>query len=132
MKQIIISISILLITVAIVAETKQSKEKLAPIRMNLHDFMEDYTKEAMKYFKKTGDRTYLTAIVKEIPRLTIEEQVEDWQNIVDKSLEEGKPELSCKACHKIYKKDYKKKYRKREITVPTPLLGMDKEIRSRR
>lgn len=141
MKHIIISITITFLAFTILADTKQNKEKTAilskaklesSIRMNLHDFMEDYTKEAMKYFKKTGDRTYITAIVKEIPHLTIDDQVEDWQKIVDESLEKDKPELSCKACHKIYKKEYKKNYRKREITVPSTLLGMDKEIRSKR
>lgn len=96
---------------------------------NLHDFMEDYTKPALKHFKRTGDRKFLNQLVPVFPELTIDEQKEDWKKIVDKAMSEGKPENSCKSCHKIYKKKYKKVFRKREITIPESILGLDEEIK---
>lgn len=123
------------ISIGVMADKKKKENKQntasnsAEIRTNLHDFMEDYTKPAMKFFKKSGKNDYLTKIIREVPSLAIAEEKEDWQKIVDESLAEGKPENSCKSCHDIYKKDYKKKNRKREILVPQSLIGLDKEIR---
>lgn len=116
MKKLIISSLICLLSVGLLAE------KRLPATTTLHDFMEDYTKSAMKHFKKTGDRGQLNRLLPEFPALTITEQRKDWQKIVDQALAEGKPEKSCKTCHDIYKKDYKKIYRKREIQVPAWLL----------
>lgn len=116
----------------------QSSEKSKPSNKaelevtNLHDFMEDYTKPAMKYFKKTRDKSYLTRILKEVPALAIEEEKADWQKIVDESLANDTPENSCKSCHDLYKKSYKKSYRKREIKVPISLVGLDQEIRKKK
>jgi hypothetical protein len=142
MNQKYFAIALLCVSIALLAQGK-SKDDLSGSKSNqvknskteitnLHDFMEDYTKEAMKYFKKTGDNSYLSQIVKEIPSLAIDEEREDWQKIVDEALAENKPENSCKSCHDLYKKPYKKSYRKREISVPTNLVGLDKEIRKKR
>lgn len=94
----------------------------------LKSFMENYTREAMKYFKKTGDRKYLNQLLPTFPDYAIEEHKEDWKRIVTQALESGKPESSCKSCHDLYKKDYKKNYRKREIVIPESILGLDREI----
>lgn len=94
----------------------------------LKSFMENYTREAMKYFKKTGDRKYLNQLLPTFPDYAIEEHKEDWKRIVTQALESGKPENSCKSCHDLYKKDYKKNYRKREIVIPESILGLDREI----
>ncbi|MCC5813226.1 MAG: hypothetical protein JJT78_00590 [Leptospira sp.] len=123
MKKLLISLLFILLSGTIIAGKKASATT------NLHDFMEDYTKEAMKHFKKTGDRTYLNRLLPEFPALTIEEQRTDWKKIVDQSIAEGKPEKSCKTCHDLYKKDYKKLYRKREIRIPEKIFGMDEEMR---
>ncbi|WCL48808.1 hypothetical protein [Leptospira sp. GIMC2001] len=114
-------------------DNKKQNKKTSNNRItNLHDFMEDYTKPAMQYFKKTGDRVYLNKILVEVPSLGLDDQREDWKKIVDKSLDSGKAETSCKSCHDLYKKDYKKKFRKREIQIPESLIGLDKEIRAAR
>lgn len=137
MRQILIIGLMFSISIGVLAEKKKKDAKPNPsttntpteVRTNLHDFMEDYTKPAMKYFKKTGKNDYLTKIIREVPSLAIAEEKADWQKIVDESLNEGKPENSCKSCHDDFKKEYKKKNRKREILVPQSLVGLDKEIR---
>jgi hypothetical protein len=105
-------------------EKYSSEAKQSP-RMNLHDFMEKYTKPAHKHFLKTGDSVALVQVVQSIPELAISEQRADWERIVKESLESGKPESSCRSCHQIYKRDYKKKYRKREVLVPESLLNWE-------
>lgn len=127
MKKLIISILLFSLSFAIIAVKKPS-----PKTTNLHDFMEDYTKPAMKHFKKTGDRSFLMKLVPIFPELTIDEQKEDWKKIVDSAMAKGEPEASCKKCHDQYKKDYKKKYRKREIVIPDSIFGLDREIRKAR
>lgn len=112
------------------SQGKLGAKKQPKAVMNVQDFMEDYTKTAMKHFKKTGDRSYLTRLVKEFPPMAVEDHQEKWTEIVDKALAEDKPESSCKSCHDLYKKEYKKKYRKREITIPESILGLDKEIKA--
>ncbi len=106
------------------------KPEAERVEMTLHDFMKDYTKPAMRYFKKTGDRKYLQQLLPTFPSMAPKENREDWQKIVDRHLQEGNPESSCKSCHDLYKKEYKKMYRKREIFVPLEIAGINAEIRS--
>lgn len=97
--------------------------KKQTIETTLHDFMHDYTKPALKLYKKTGNSQKLEIIIQAIPEFAPEDQKEKWEKISNQSLVAKDFEKSCASCHKPYKKPYKKSYRKRPIQVPIELLN---------
>lgn len=108
----------------------QKKNKSGKMEMNLHDFMEDYTKPATKLYDKKGNADYLNKILEKVPDMATEDQKVEWKEIIDSNLAQGTPDETCKACHTKFKKEYKKNYRKRLIEVPEDLLGFPKEIKA--
>ncbi|MCZ8344626.1 MAG: hypothetical protein O9301_16450 [Leptospira sp.] len=121
-----ILVTVICFSFVLEAQKKKNSEK---IEMNLHDFMEEYTKPATKLYDKKGNADYLNKILAKVPSLAVPEERAEWQEIVDTNLSQNTPEDSCKACHTKFKKSYKKNYRKRLIEVPEDLIGFPKEIR---
>ncbi|ALO27668.1 hypothetical protein LBBP_03476 [Leptospira borgpetersenii serovar Ballum] len=89
--------------------------------MTVHDFMEEYTKPAVKAAKK-GKPEYIEKILTEIPNFALDEQKAKWTEISQEALKTKDYEQSCKSCHKEFKKEYKKTYRKRPIQVSPELI----------
>lgn len=105
------------------------KKAKSVTEMNLHDFMEDYTKPATKLYDKKDNADYLNKILEKVPDMAPEDQKAEWKEIIDAKLAVGKPDETCKSCHTKFKKEYKKNYRKKLIQVPDELLGFPKEIK---
>lgn len=126
--KITFSILVTMICFSFVLEA-QKKNKSEKVEMNLHDFMEEYTKPATKLYDKKGNADYLKKILAVVPNLAVPEEKAEWQEIVDSNLNGNTPEDSCKACHTKFKKAYKKNFRKRLIQVPPELLGFPDEIK---
>lgn len=91
--------------------------------MNVHDYMEDYLKPTAKMVKKIQSTDALERALKQVPSMaaTADDKAE-WTAIVDKALESGDLEASCKECHKSYKKTYKKEHREALMPVSAELV----------
>lgn len=105
------------------------KKAKSVTEMNLHDFMEEYTKPATKLYDKKDNADYLNKILAKVPDMAPEDQKAEWKEIIDSKLAVGKPDETCKSCHTKFKKEYKKNYRKKLIQVPEELLPFPKEIK---
>ncbi|MCW7461555.1 hypothetical protein [Leptospira limi] len=105
------------------------KKAKSVTEMNLHDFMEEYTKPATKLYDKKDNADYLNKILTKVPDMAPEDQKAEWKEIIDSKLAVGKPDETCKSCHTKFKKEYKKNYRKKLIQVPEELLPFPKEIK---
>ncbi|EMJ65215.1 hypothetical protein LEP1GSC051_4097 [Leptospira sp. P2653] len=104
-----------LITFALSAQPERKVET------TVHDFMEEYTKPAVKAAKK-GKPEYIEKILTEIPNFALDEQKAKWTEISQEALKTKDYEQSCKSCHKEFKKEYKKTYRKRPIQISSELI----------
>ncbi|WP_078127588.1 hypothetical protein [Leptospira alexanderi] len=91
------------------------------VETTVHDFMEKYTKPAIKAAKK-GKPEYIEKILTEIPNFALDEQKAKWTEISQEALKTKDYEQSCKSCHKEFKKEYKKTYRKRPIQISSELI----------
>ncbi|GBF42888.1 hypothetical protein LPTSP2_21800 [Leptospira ellinghausenii] len=105
------------------------KKTKSVTEMNLHDFMEEYTKPATKLYDKKDNADYLNKILAKVPDMAPEDQKAEWKEMIDSKLAVGKPDETCKSCHTKFKKEYKKNYRKKLIQVPEELLPFPKEIK---
>lgn len=122
-------LSLLLFFSALGVVLNAEKKANSSVEMNLHDFMEDFTKPATKLYDKKDNSDYLNKILEKIPDMAPEDQKAEWKEIIDAKLAVGKPDETCKSCHTKFKKEYKAKYRKKLILIPEDLLGFPKEIK---
>ncbi|TGN06879.1 hypothetical protein [Leptospira ilyithenensis] len=126
-----ITLSILFACLSFTVVLHSEKNKNTPsLEMNLHDFMEDYTKPATKLYDKKGNADYLNKILEHIPSLAPSDQQKEWKEIIDAKLAVGKPEDTCKSCHVKFKKDYKDKFRKKILLIPEELKDFPAEIKA--
>lgn len=125
--KILLSLSLLFVSFGFVLNAEKKSKSVT--EMNLHDFMEDYTKPATKLYDKKDNADYLNKILEKVPDMAPEDQKAEWKEIIDAKLSVGKPDETCKSCHTKFKKEYKKNYRKKLIKVPEELLGFPKEIK---
>ncbi|EMN54140.1 hypothetical protein [Leptospira interrogans] len=128
MKKIIYISMISSITLSILINLTLSAQSERKIETTVHDFMEDYTKPAIKAAKK-GKPEYIEKILTAIPNFALEEQKAKWTEISQEALKTKDYEQSCKSCHKEFKKEYKKTYRKRPIQVSPELISYLKELK---
>ncbi|TGL56585.1 hypothetical protein EHQ59_01065 [Leptospira kemamanensis] len=126
--KLLLSLGLLFVSFGFVLNAE--KKAKSATEMNLHDFMEDYTKPATKLYDKKDNAEYLNKILEKVPDMAPEEQKAEWKEIIDAKLALGKPDETCKSCHTKFKKEYKKNYRKKLIQVPEELLGFPKEIKA--
>ncbi|MGV3667091.1 MAG: hypothetical protein ACO1NV_13225 [Leptospira bouyouniensis] len=125
--KILLSLGLLFVSFGFVLNAEKKSKSVT--EMNLHDFMEDYTKPATKLYDKKDNADYLNKILEKVPDMAPEDQKAEWKEIIDAKLAVGKPDETCKSCHTKFKKEYKKNYRKKLIKVPEELLGFPKEIK---
>ncbi|TGM55273.1 hypothetical protein EHQ91_10060 [Leptospira biflexa] len=125
--KMILSLGLLFVSFGFVLNAEKKVKSVK--EMNLHDFMEDYTKPATKLYDKKDNADYLNKILEKVPDMAPEDQKAEWKEIIDAKLAVGKPDETCKSCHTKFKKEYKKNYRKKLIQVPDELLGFPKEIK---
>lgn len=123
----LLSLGLLFVSFGFVLNAEKKAKSVT--EMNLHDFMEDYTKPATKLYDKKDNADYLNKILEKVPDMAPEDQKAEWKEIIDAKLAVGKPDETCKSCHTKFKKEYKKNYRKKLIQVPDELLGFPKEIK---
>lgn len=97
-----------------------------PVQTSLGDFMENFVKPSDK-LAKAGNAEALQKILQQLPSFAVEEDKAKWQEIVDKSLADGKPSASCRACHSGFKRHYAKQYGDRVIEVPADLMAYLKD-----
>ena len=128
-KPIIFSLIILSLSFVFVLNSEKKGTEYQP-EMNLHDFMEDYTKPATKLYEKKGNADYLNKILEKVPAMAPESDQKEWKEIIDSKLALGKPEDTCKSCHTKFKKEYKKNYRKKLISVPEEFKNFPEEIKA--
>lgn len=126
--KLLLSLGLLFVSFGFVLNAE--KKAKSATEMNLHDFMEDYTKPATKLYDKKDNAEYLNKILEKVPDMAPEDQKAEWKEIIDAKLALGKPDETCKSCHTKFKKEYKKNYRKKLIQVPEELLGFPKEIKA--
>ncbi|ABZ93087.1 Hypothetical protein LBF_0551 [Leptospira biflexa serovar Patoc strain 'Patoc 1 (Ames)'] len=125
--KMLLSLGLLFVSFGFVLNAEKKAKSVT--EMNLHDFMEDYTKPATKLYDKKDNADYLNKILEKVPDMAPEDQKAEWKEIIDAKLAVGKPDETCKSCHTKFKKEYKKNYRKKLIQVPDELLGFPKEIK---
>ncbi|TGM37994.1 hypothetical protein EHQ92_06340 [Leptospira biflexa] len=125
--KMLLSLGLLFVSFGFVLNAEKKVKSVK--EMNLHDFMEDYTKPATKLYDKKDNADYLNKILEKVPDMAPEDQKAEWKEIIDAKLAVGKPDETCKSCHTKFKKEYKKNYRKKLIQVPDELLGFPKEIK---
>ncbi|TGN19414.1 hypothetical protein [Leptospira idonii] len=128
--RLFLGISVLFLSSYSILYSQKSAQKTTALEMNLHDFMEDYTKPATKLYDKKGNADYLNRILEKVPAMAPEDQTAEWKEIIDAKLAVGKPEDSCKACHTKFKKEYKAKYRKKLLIIPEEFREFPKEIKA--
>ncbi len=125
--KLLLSLGLLFVSFGFVLNAEKKAKSVK--EMNLHDFMEEYTKPATKLYDKKDNADYLNKILEKVPDMAPEDQKAEWKEIIDSKLALGKPDETCKSCHTKFKKEYKKNYRKKLIQVPEELLGFPKEIK---
>ncbi|XDD43256.1 hypothetical protein AB3N58_02550 [Leptospira sp. WS60.C2] len=125
--KMLLSLGLLFVSFGFVLNAEKKAKSVK--EMNLHDFMEEYTKPATKLYDKKDNADYLNKILEKVPDMAPEDQKAEWKEIIDAKLAVGKPDETCKSCHTKFKKEYKKNYRKKLIQVPEELLGFPKEIK---
>ncbi|EOQ89219.1 hypothetical protein LEP1GSC202_1679 [Leptospira yanagawae serovar Saopaulo str. Sao Paulo = ATCC 700523] len=125
--KILLSLGLIFVSFGFVLNAEKKAKSVK--EMNLHDFMEEYTKPATKLYDKKDNADYLNKILEKVPDMAPEDQKAEWKEIIDAKLAVGKPDETCKSCHTKFKKEYKKNYRKKLIQVPEELLGFPKEIK---
>ncbi|TGL64978.1 hypothetical protein [Leptospira jelokensis] len=125
--KILLSLGLVFVSFGFVLNAEKKAKSVK--EMNLHDFMEEYTKPATKLYDKKDNADYLNKILEKVPDMAPEDQKAEWKEIIDAKLAVGKPDETCKSCHTKFKKEYKKNYRKKLIQVPEELLGFPKEIK---
>ncbi|XDD47018.1 hypothetical protein AB3N60_02720 [Leptospira sp. WS39.C2] len=125
--KLLLSLGLLFVSFGFVLNAEKKAKSVK--EMNLHDFMEEYTKPATKLYDKKDNADYLNQILAKVPDMAPEDQKAEWKEIIDAKLAVGKPDETCKSCHTKFKKEYKKNYRKKLIQVPEELLGFPKEIK---
>lgn len=91
------------------------------IEIGLHDFMEEYVKPAAELAKEGNDAAVLR-VLEVIPHLALEKDRDAWQKIVSAAIDAKKPNSSCRACHKEYKRDYDKNRPNMQILIPEELI----------
>ncbi|EMI72598.1 hypothetical protein MAL08_14965 [Leptospira noguchii] len=128
MKKTVCTFTISSITLSLLINLALSAQPERKIETTVHDFMEDYTKPAIKAAKK-GKPEYIEKILIAIPSFALEEQKAKWTEISQEALKTKDYEQSCKSCHKEFKKEYKKTYRKRPIQVSPELISYLKGLK---
>lgn len=100
-------LSLLLFLSALGVILNAEKKADVSVEMNLHDFMEDYTKPATKLYDKKDNADYLNKILEKVPDMAPDDQKAEWKEIIDAKLAVGKPDETCKSCHTKFKKNTK-------------------------
>lgn len=90
--------------------------------MLLYDFMEDYAKPASK-LAEAGNTEPMMRVLAAIPNMALENDKQEWQQLIDKAVAAEKPGGSCRACHRNFKKTYQKQHEDHQVRVSNALIA---------